>query len=261
MLGETRTRYKPSFKTDRELVKVLALEKEYAQYDMPKRLGKNYRTVLRHLQDLREQGFVRLCRTEESRKGGKDRNIFTLTDLGLLYALGYSDIWAEIDKVAKNYADLLPLIFGKWDFYLKKGLRNEIIVRLQAAVQGFFTQLGREWYRIVKAHPNRTMKIKLQKLKGSEIAEEIMARHRAVAPTLTHKVLGLSPYLWLGLPEEVSRKHREFIGVLIEDSELRKFYDEEFDHWVKQSKLEYDEALHALKWYRELKASKTSNQG
>jgi len=258
MANNIRIRYRPSFETDREIIKVLALEKEFAQYDLPKRIGKNYRTVLRHLKDLKKDGLIKLSRTEESAKGGKERNIFTLTEYGLLYALGYSNIWPNIDKVASNYGEILPLIFGKWDLYIEKGLRNEIIARLQAVVQGFFMQLGREWYRIVKADSNKEMKIRLQKLESKEVADRIMVRHRSIAPTFTHRVLGLSPFLDLGQDSKAIREQQSFIKTLIEDPQLRQYYDEEFDYLLKQAKLEHEGHVQALKWYNELKSSNKS---
>jgi len=254
MLNKEKITYKPSFQTDQEIMTVLALEKDYAQYDIPKRIGKNYRTVLRHLSDLKRNHMIRLSKTEMSKKRGKDRNIFTLTELGLLCVLGYSNLWCDIDKVASNYSDALPLIFGKWDFYIKKGLRDKIISRLQAAVQGFFMQFGREWYRIVKANPDRAMKIKLEKLKGHEVAERIMTHHRAIAPTLTHRVLGLAPYLYLGEGLDAMLAEQSFIQILIEDSDLRQYFDEEFEYWPKQAKLEHDRYVQALNWYKEIKA-------
>jgi DNA-binding PadR family transcriptional regulator len=253
-----RVRYKPSFETDRKIMKVLALEKEFAQYDMPKRISKNYRTVLRHVTDLKKNGLIRLSRTEESKKGGKDRNIYTLTEHGLLYALAFSDVWQDIDKVASNYHDMIPLIFGEWDFYIEKGLRNGIITRLQAAVQGFLMQLGRERYRIVRADQSKTWKTKREKLESREIAEKFMARHRRIAPTLTDKVIGLVPYLYLGQGSEAMSKQWKFISVLIENPKIRKYLDDEFSYWVKNAKLEHDRYVHALRRYNELKASKGS---
>jgi hypothetical protein len=61
--------------------------KEYAQYDMPKTIKKDYRTVLRHLKLLKHYEMIRLIREEPAKKGGKERKIFGLTVKGLLQAL------------------------------------------------------------------------------------------------------------------------------------------------------------------------------
>jgi hypothetical protein len=85
-----------------------------------------------------------------------------------------------------------------------------------------------------------------------------MARHRRIAPTLTDKVIGLVPYLYLGQGSEAMSKQWKFISVLIENPKIRKYLDDEFSYWVKNAKLEHDRYVHALRRYNELKASKGS---
>ena len=117
MANRTGTRYKPSFETDSEIIKLLALEKEFAQYDMPKRVGKNYRTILRHLKDLKKKGLIALSRTEESKKAGKRKNIWVVTFYGLMEILKLLDD-KEIDQVAQEYSDKW-LVFAEWQFLLR----------------------------------------------------------------------------------------------------------------------------------------------
>ena len=257
MPNKTRMRYNPYLRTESEIINLLALEKEFAQYDMPKRIGKNYRTILRHLIDLKQDKLIRLNRTEKSQKKGKDKNIFELTEWGLLYALANADLWQEIDKVASNYGAKLPLIFGKWDFYIAKGLRKEIIMRLQAAILGLQMSLGRRWYRIVPMDRGQSLKIKLEKDIDKEKAKKAMVYMREIAPTFTNRVLGLDIFLYLDKNDvEAAHKEWRFIKIAIEDNDLHQYYDDAFNHQLEKNKSEYEGSLRALNWYKELKASK-----
>ena len=60
--------YKSSEKTMRDILRVLAVNREYAQYNMPSAIGKDYRTILRHLQQLEKSGAIKLARTEQAKK-------------------------------------------------------------------------------------------------------------------------------------------------------------------------------------------------
>lgn len=73
---------------------------------------------------LEVQGFITLARTQPAKKRGKERKIYTLTLTGLTEFLAWiakdlknnkQNFNADgLDPIAKNYANLLPLIFGKW---------------------------------------------------------------------------------------------------------------------------------------------------
>ena len=63
--------YKSSEKTMRDILRVLAVNREYAQYNMPSAIGKDYRTILRHLRQLEKSGAIKLARTEQAKKRGK----------------------------------------------------------------------------------------------------------------------------------------------------------------------------------------------
>jgi hypothetical protein len=113
--------------------------KEYAQYDMPKAIGKDYRTVLRHLKLLERYGMIRLVKEEPAKRGGKERKIFGLTFMGLLQALkfefGHRGITLQrIDEIAETRSDFLPLIFGKWKLFRKYRVRRLIFDRLLSSI-------------------------------------------------------------------------------------------------------------------------------
>ncbi|MEM0489468.1 MAG: hypothetical protein QW707_09790 [Candidatus Bathyarchaeia archaeon] len=115
----------------------MADKREYAQYNFPEVIGKDYRTVLRHLRKLESFGLIRLARTEPVKKGGKDCKIYTLTLHGLVALLKMMPDLdeADLDVLAANYPDLLPLIFGKWQLFQTHNLKGLIITRLLEAIK------------------------------------------------------------------------------------------------------------------------------
>ena len=133
------SRYLASVKTSAMILITLTDNKEYAQYDMPKAIGKDYRTVLRHLKLLEQYGMIRLVRKEPAKKGGKERKIFGLTLVGLLQALkfefGHQGITLQrIDEIAETRSGFLPLIFGKWKLFRKHRVRRLIFDRLLSSI-------------------------------------------------------------------------------------------------------------------------------
>jgi len=249
MSNKTGVRYRSSLMTDYKILKILAVEGEYAQYDLDKRIERGYRTVLRRLKALTKDGLIRVVRTEKSKKGGMKKKILSLTETGLLFALANKDVWPNIDQVANNYQNVLPLIFGEWQFFLNNGLRNEVINRIQAAVEDFFVTFGREWYKIVRIESGgKESSVELQRM-TKEKAARVKMLLRDIAPTFTNKILGLDSSLFI---DEVSEQLR-FISKLIENPNLREYLDDEFQFWVEKTRRESELASNALKWYQEIK--------
>lgn len=115
--------YRKSQKVRLDILRVLAEKKEYAQYDLPSLIGKDYRTVLRYLQNLEKAGLIELSRMEPAAKGGKDRKIFTLTFRGILNVLIANP--DKIQTVAGNFPNML-LAFKKWRLFEEAGLKEEL---------------------------------------------------------------------------------------------------------------------------------------
>lgn len=134
-------RYRRGIDTKLKILTQLAVKKEYAQYDMPKVIGKDYHTVLRHLKILERQQLIQLNRTEPAKKHGKDRKIYTLTDKGIIVILNFINSYDHIDEIAENYASNFPYIFGKWHFFIENGLRDMAIDRLQDTILATIVQI------------------------------------------------------------------------------------------------------------------------
>jgi DNA-binding PadR family transcriptional regulator len=132
-------RYRSSEKTITNLLTIIAENKEYAQYDMKKAIGKNYRTILRYLPKLESCNLIQLSRTENSKKKGKDKKIYVITLLGIIELLKTKerrskDFIEFTDKMAVMHPKVLPLVFGKWQLF-DENQKVLISLRLDEFVQ------------------------------------------------------------------------------------------------------------------------------
>lgn len=77
---------------------------------------------------LLQLGAIRLVK--EEKHPGRNKKIYTLTVAGVIEILSFPLIYDLIDVVAENYADMFPLIFGKWQFFKKEGKEDLAVTRL-----------------------------------------------------------------------------------------------------------------------------------
>jgi len=118
----SRTKHTPKISgmvTNAQILRVLALNEDFAQYDLPKKIDKGYRQVIRCLHNLRDKHLIYLKRTEQSKMGGKEKNFWAITFYGLMDVLKYLDN-DDIDQIAQRHANEW-LVFAEWSYLLKKG--------------------------------------------------------------------------------------------------------------------------------------------
>jgi hypothetical protein len=82
---------------------------------------------------LKEKNLIEVVRTEVDESGVRQA-WYDVTMRGLVAALTYEDTWDHIDEIAKHKADKLPLVFGKWDYFAKKGAKEQLTAALSWAV-------------------------------------------------------------------------------------------------------------------------------
>jgi len=244
-------KYRSSIETSLKILTLLAVKKESAQYDMPKQIRKDYRTALRHIQNLEKQGLIKLARFEPASKQGKDRKIYTLTKAGLSAALEGTEIWKDIDTVANNYREFEPLIFGKWDFFEKKGIMNIIIQRLQSAVFTFRLQQGKKWYRIQEGPSEEDIKI-LVETKGEENAEKDLWRHNQIVGNLTDSVLGFKIYLHPKNEDERVKEAMRVLQILSEDQDIKRYLQKQIKFWKEEYSSYLNNILAFEEWFNTL---------
>ena len=111
--------------TTQKILKMLALQREKAQYDLPEELEIHYSTVFRQLKKLEKKNLVKVVKTEKARKRGKDKKFFGLTLLGWLTCYGQNILTTEyIPNLVEAFKDEVPLILGKWDYFKNEGVEK-----------------------------------------------------------------------------------------------------------------------------------------
>ena len=140
-------KYRSSEETIKKILTAIAENIEFAQYDLPKKIDKNYRKILRYVHCLEHRGLIQLSRTERSKKKGKDRKIYSLTIFGLIALLKIiaklkpEEFKKKIDELAGKYETMLPLLFGKWSFFENNNLKETILNRLEKTLQSEYSYL------------------------------------------------------------------------------------------------------------------------
>jgi hypothetical protein len=85
MIGNvTLPRTKQTIKPETKIIKALIKNPELQQYQMPKQTDISYRTILRTLKPMEIENLIKQIRTEPSKKGGKEKKIYSLTFKGAL---------------------------------------------------------------------------------------------------------------------------------------------------------------------------------
>jgi len=242
--------YRSSEETSLNILNVLAENKEYAQYDLDKKIEKDYHTVLRHLQALEKNGYIHLVRTEPAEKGGKERKIYELTLNGLILVLKkrselYSalifgkvqeetnrEIEEAIDQVVSIHRDKLPLIFGKWVFFKENNIKDLIVRRFIFAIQrsrllsslNGADKMNQELSAMKIGHlsrrENEEFLIKLHgEVEGKKRIEEMSKHQRAIVKTLKELY-----------EDRVSQRMRDLLnmtfGIISVDFKNKRFGDE-----------------------------------
>jgi hypothetical protein len=126
------------------ILELFLTRKEVSQQDIKKLSKIPYTQIVRALAILKKNNLI-TCRIERSKdKQGAASNIWSLTLNGLLYSLhsaGDKLGDSEFDVIADNYADMLPLLFGKWQFFADHSIKSEVIKSIKNYLQNFYVPI------------------------------------------------------------------------------------------------------------------------
>lgn len=196
--------------TESKILKILAHNKEFEQYKLDKTLKISYRTILRKLETMEKNfGIIKLVRTEPSKKGGKDKKIYTITLKGLWLHLSETKQLnspkgkKELEKIINLFPETL-LFFRKWPLFTKFGLQDEML-------NYFIEALKSSWLdyqnRIGLLHTSEMQRETFHKILDhfDDSLEEFLDSHTLVDPLL------------------VSRTKKRLKIVYLQDKELNTF--------------------------------------
>lgn len=225
-------------KLEKKILLYLARKPNKLIQPLSTEINHDYKSVHKAVKSLHRKELLTHVPGESER--GVPYNAYRLSKTGAILVLLDEEVWRDIDTVARNYPNELPLIFGKWDFFIEKGVRNTIVARLQAAVAALSMQLGKEWYIILGRSPEETIKILIEKVGpeniqklGREFVERILWRTKRMVGDLTNSVLGSAVYLY---PEDGNivrhiKEQRDLMKKLSEDPDIDRYYKSQYKFW------------------------------
>jgi len=190
-------KYRSSKETEKKIINLLLDKKEYAQYEMPEAIGKDYHTIFRRLHDLKKAGMVFLVREE----GAKNRKIFALTFKGLINSLLLPENRKKLPEIIAKYPYWL-LTFKKWNLFKQAGLEKLMLSYVELGVLNIFKML-----------------VYSQKFFNKKYL-------------ITKETLKLFDSQFLFVPVLFS-ENKKLAEVLKSDPDLRAFIEEEFEHQLK----------------------------
>jgi len=183
------------------------------------------KAVEKALKRLKNERLIEVAGFE---KRGTIKTLYKLTMFGLFVAFFSEETWEHIDKVAERQEDKLPLIFGKWNYFEEKGVKERVVESMRS-------HLFSPTSEIIIPYPPPSTYLRIEPL-----MEDYESRIRE---DLTRQVL---------FPTSISHPDydRHVVGwakVLIEDEDLKHYTKEELNHREEK----YLKALNIVKLWKD----------
>ncbi len=258
------------------ILNVLSKNQEVEQYKLPKETGLSYRTILRMLTPLEESWYISLVRTEPSKKGGKEKKIFSIDLEGLIYLLSWKRSYAYLnseylDIVAATHPNLLPLIFGKWQFFSVKGIKEKIVenlneyfksyslptssFQLRISARKMAQQLPKKELLVEGLSEEQALKMKkfeefqariLKKLEKAKKQFDEAYRSKEVTDTKLTQI-----YIHVLLPKSQD-DWGNFIKALRQEADIRTFLDKRFRYEMEFTQRELENWKNTFDYWNKL---------
>jgi DNA-binding PadR family transcriptional regulator len=120
--------YKKISKHTINTLKHLVLNEESLQYRLDKIIGCSYRTILRVLHKLENDGLARIKRKEQSKRKGKMKNIWGPTFAGVLLVFNWlSNDPTQLHIISKIYRHEW-IIFREWEYISESQTAKDYII-------------------------------------------------------------------------------------------------------------------------------------
>ncbi|MCE9653111.1 MAG: hypothetical protein K8Q89_08695 [Nitrosarchaeum sp.] len=215
-----------------KILRMLALEGPLTTWEMAKikfpndmykirNKEKEYRRLLvgrtdrgKHSEGVIDLNIVLIDSKSTKRNPG---SMYRLSHFGILYCLDELNFTAkEIDKLARNYETILPLIFGKWEFL--KSMIGDNVYNISLLGKGLLFD-----------NPN------IIKIKNEEFYELISyfgIKSNILTESFNEQKIGNLISLWfyitlLYFPNLIEQKNKNYLKkILIKDLELKKWFSD-----------------------------------
>lgn len=193
---------------------------------------------------LLRMGFVRI---KEMRPGPKKRKLafYDLSLLGLINYIWYSQTW-QIDRAADKYKELLPHVFGQWQYFKEQDLHNFIIESVKKAFENIVkrqAELSPEDVNHEKKIMTPRKLIPSWSVIETNLLQEV--EELILIPWIIPARIGFWPKEELGFePEFYSEK---YITTLRNNQQLWQFLKPIIERAYKNTKNLFDHLQHILK--------------
>lgn len=116
----------------RKVLCCIAENGETTKFNLKNSTNLTYAPIHAAVEQLLKWGLIEETRREQG-PGPIPKRFFGLTLKGLAYSFRWSNENPSkcIDKTARKWSDLLPLVFGKWEYFVAEGLENEAILAIR----------------------------------------------------------------------------------------------------------------------------------
>jgi hypothetical protein len=227
------------------------------KWQIKEALKKSYSNVFQTIPKLLAENLIRVSDKLPGDKNPKiEVEYYELTHSGLLaalQALEETGSWKHIDTIADNYKEMEPLLFGKWSFFEKKGIRNLIVQRLRAAIKAFSLRQNKTWYKIQEGPSEEAIEI-LVEAKGKEVAERALWRHSQIVENLTNSVLGFNRYLHPKSEDQQAmvEEEKRILQILSEDQDIKEYLRKQIKFWKETYSSTWNNVQGWEEWFNTL---------
>ena len=240
--------------TDEKILMTLAMGEPKTYYDLWKheKVASSNKTVLQALRGLLTTKLIVIKHKEIASGqglGGRNKKFYGLTETGLLQTLMFEEAWRHIDKIAYKQADKIPLIFGKWSFFIEKGVRNMIVRRCMDATCVFLVELTQTWIRVFRSPQEEKGKIIIEAVPDK--LQKVSREHREFVRRLTNRVLGLEVHP-VYLPPKERNEVKQLIQISREDPELHSYYKKGLTAMDQEETKIYENLRAWREWFESL---------
>jgi hypothetical protein len=208
--------------------------------DLAKNIGSK-NTIYHLLDTLSQYNMVYLPKekTNKKRRSGRPRKYYAPTVQGLVFALSnFPELMEEIDKIAEKNKEVMPLIFGKWQFFYKHGVIDIIKERLIRAIDYYRRSLNSNelflhfYYWSLMEKLNEVFKLteleesEIKKLKEEEVGDP---RHYIINSVFGFIYYNVSPETKvIDLNEQIN-----LIKVIVKDDDLLFLFSSMLEDKIK----------------------------
>lgn len=257
----------PEMSVEEKILLALAKNKEpQTHYLLWKKheVASSNKTVLATLNRLKDSTPSMIEFHQE--KKGRRRKFYKLTFDGLIGCLRHEESWRSIDQIAEAQKTMLPLIFGKWNFFKKENILDEIIRRFKKVVR--FLWEGMTTIVVIPTGIREAQKLwngKLNQLVRAE--DKTFRRKRAVQ--VAGFVFGIHRLrlLTLNIPSQIHgdprvqkmlkeieplvEEQKSLLLVLQREAELKKYIEWLLQNMESDFRLELENVESWRKWFQD----------